>query len=100
MDVFIVYKEDYPWDVRIEKLAKALNSKGNVVTIVARNLDQKPTNETTDALRIRRLPRTKRLPGALQKLINMPFWFNPVWIYTILTRKIHKKRRTLLNPLI
>lgn len=84
MDVLIVYKEDYPWDVRVEKLAKALNKPGSVVTIVARNLDQNPTNESTDGLHICRLPRTGRLPKALQKLVNMPFWFNPVWIYTIL----------------
>ena len=83
MNIFIVYKEDYPWDVRVEKIAKALSGSGNSVTIVARNLDQKPTEEVSDGLRISRLPRTNGLPRALQSLVNMPFWFNPVWLYTI-----------------
>ncbi len=84
MNVFIVYKEDYPWDVRVEKLAQALNGTGNTVTILARNLDERPTEESVDGLQVRRLPRTGRLPGALRKLVNMPVWFNPVWLYTIL----------------
>ncbi|SNC68260.1 Glycosyltransferase involved in cell wall bisynthesis [Marinobacter sp. es.048] len=83
MEIFIVYKEDYPWDVRVEKLAKSLNEAGNAVTIIARNLDQKPTNESTPGFQIRRIPRTQRLPRVIQKLINMPLWFNPIWLYTI-----------------
>lgn len=84
MNVFVVYKEDYPWDVRVEKLAQALNTPENTVTILARNLDQRPVVESVDGLQVRRLPRTGKLPGTLQKLINMPVWFNPVWILTIL----------------
>jgi glycosyltransferase involved in cell wall biosynthesis len=84
LDIIIVYKEDYPWDVRVEKLAKSLSESGNSVTIVARNLDQKPTNEVINGLRISRLPRTNRLPKVLRKLANVPLWFNPIWLYTIL----------------
>lgn len=84
MDIIIVYKEDYPWDVRVEKLAKSLSESGNSVTIVARNLDQKPTNEVINGLRISRLPRTNKLPKVLRKLANIPLWFNPIWLYTIL----------------
>lgn len=84
MEIFILYKEDYPWDVRVEKLAKSLNESGNTVTIIARNLDQKPRNESTSDFQVRRVTRTKRLPRVLQKLVNMPLWFNPIWIYTIL----------------
>ena len=84
MDIFLIYKEDYPWDVRVEKLAKALTEAGYRVTIVARNLDQKPTCDTSGEFQIRRLPRFRSLPALLQKLFNFPLWFNPVWIYTIL----------------
>jgi glycosyltransferase involved in cell wall biosynthesis len=84
LDIIIVYKEDYPWDVRVEKLAKSLSESGNSVTIVARNLDQKPTKEVINGLRISRLPRTNRLPKVLRKLANIPLWFNPIWLYTIL----------------
>jgi glycosyltransferase involved in cell wall biosynthesis len=84
LDIIIIYKEDYPWDVRVEKLAKSLSESGNSVTIVARNLDQKPTNDVINGLRISRLPRTNRLPKVLRKLVNIPLWFNPIWLYTIL----------------
>jgi len=84
LDIFIVYKEDYPWDVRVEKLANSLNDRGHSATIVARNLDQKPTNEFSNGLQIRRLPRSRHFPGVIQKLINSPLWFNPIWIYTII----------------
>jgi glycosyltransferase involved in cell wall biosynthesis len=84
LDIFIVYKEDYPWDVRVEKLAKALKEAKYRVTIVARNLDQKPVYESSGEFQIRRLPRFRSLPAFLQKLFNFPLWFNPVWIYTIL----------------
>jgi|TARA_R100000306_G_scaffold61856_1_gene65947 glycosyltransferase involved in cell wall biosynthesis len=84
LEIFIVYKEDYPWDVRVEKLAISLCEAKNKVTIISRNLDQRPTVELINNLQIFRIPRTKNLPKMVQKIINLPLWFNPIWIYTIL----------------
>ena len=80
MEIFIVYKEDYPWDVRVEKLAISLCEAKNKVTIISRNLDQRPTVELINNLQIFRIPRTKNLPKMVQKIINLPLWFNPIWI--------------------
>lgn len=83
MNVFIIYKEDYPWDVRVEKLAVSLSEVGHNVTIIARNADQKTRHEQYGRYKIQRLPKTNLLPGFFQKFINLPLWFNPVWLYQI-----------------
>lgn len=84
MEVLVVYKEDYPWDVRVEKLAQTLKSAGHNVTVVARNRDQLPTIDENDGIAIRRLPITRRLPKFVQAAVNLPFWFNPFWLWLLL----------------
>lgn len=83
MHIVLVYKEDYPWDVRVEKLALALTEQGHSVTIVSRNLEQRPIREIDSNLKLLRLPRFRRFPLCLRRLFNLPLWFNPIWIYTI-----------------
>lgn len=83
MNIVLVYKEDYPWDVRVEKLALALREQGHSVTIVSRNLEQRPIRETDGNLKLLRLPHFRQFPLFLRKLLNLPLWFNPIWIYRI-----------------
>lgn len=84
MNIFIIYKEDYPWDVRVEKIAKTLHKQGNAVSIISSNRSQNCTEEKIDDLNIKRLPNTSSWPKIIQQLVNLPLWFNPFWIYTIL----------------
>lgn len=83
MDIFILYKEDFPWDVRVEKLAKSLQRNGHNLTIVARNLCGSSPRETIDGISIVRLPVIGREGSVLRKLVNIPFWFSPFWIFTL-----------------
>ncbi|WP_162525020.1 glycosyltransferase family 4 protein [Marinobacter sp. BW6] len=83
MEVLIVYKEDYPWDVRVEKLALALKGDGHNVTVLARNRDQLSTIDERDGIAIRRLPVTRRFPTVVQVAVNLPFWFNPFWLWLL-----------------
>lgn len=83
MNIVLLYKEDYPWDVRVEKLTLALREQGHSVTIVSRNLEQRPIRETDGNLKLLRLPRFRQFPLFLRKLLNLPLWFNPIWIYRI-----------------
>lgn len=85
MRCVVVYKEDYPWDVRVEKIARSLGEAGHDVTILCSNNDQKDTEELHEHFRIQRLPRFRGWPDALIKWLNMPFWFNPVWLWAIFT---------------
>jgi glycosyltransferase involved in cell wall biosynthesis len=81
----LLYKEDYPWDVRVEKLAKTLAKSGHKVTIVCRNLDGKKTTDEIENVQIRRLPRIGWLPHKFRKFLNFPLWFSPVWFYILYT---------------
>ncbi|KXO11766.1 MULTISPECIES: glycosyltransferase family 4 protein [Marinobacter] len=83
MDIFVLYKEDYPWDVRIEKIAKSLRDRGHNVTIVARNLSGNSPVAESDGLPIIRLPVIGAANSLVRKLANVPIWFNPFWIRTL-----------------
>lgn len=83
MKAFIVYKEDYPWDVRVEKLALSLAKKGVDVTIICQNLRQAPTFEHHETYNIHRLPKFRFLPALFRKFFNLPLWFNPFWLFIL-----------------
>lgn len=83
MEYFIIYKEDYPWDVRVEKLALSLVDKGQDVTIVSKNLLQRDVVDRQGKIKIIRLPRFSSIPKIFVRLFNSPLWFNPFWLYTI-----------------
>lgn len=83
MNIILVYKEDYPWDVRVEKLALALGEHGHSVSIVSQNLAQGPIREHGKNFNQYRLPRFKAFPLVFRKQLNLPVWFNPVWLFTI-----------------
>ncbi len=95
MNVIILYKEDYPWDIRVEKIAKSLAGMGHRVTIVCQNLKQLKRSETIGNIDIRRLPRTSGKWSFLRSLVNFAFWFNPFWIRE-LARATPKTGRTVI----
>ncbi len=96
MKFCVIYKEEYPWDVRVEKIANTLSSEGHNVTILARNLKQQPTSEICNNFKIRRLLKTNWLPCFFQKLVNLALFFNPVWIYAIFKCSFGKDRPILI----
>jgi len=78
--VLIVWKADYPWDVRVEKMAASLSGFGHHVHILARNLEGSPLTEEIDGVKVHRL----RAAGNryLNALKSLPVFFNPVWART------------------
>lgn len=95
MDIFILYKEDYPWDVRVEKIAESLRDRGHNITIVARNLSGMNPADLHDGLSIIRLPVIGSNNSLLRKLANIPFWFSPLWIRT-LRQAISKSKKPIV----
>ena len=98
MNILIVYKEDYPWDVRVEKIAITLAGAGHDVTILANNCEQKPSFERIGSYRVRRLYTLSRIRGPLGKVIGKalrllfaPVFFNPIWLLHILSSIIRHK---------
>ncbi len=50
MRILGLYSEDYPWDVRIEKILGGLTGRGHSVDLVCRNLERKASNETVSGM--------------------------------------------------
>ncbi len=75
----LLFQDQYPWDVRVEKFARSFSSGGYPTTIVSRNRDGLATRETLSAnLRIHRLP--GGTSQFLRYFLNFPAFFSPVWI--------------------
>lgn len=91
MNFCFVYKEDYPWDVRVEKIINTLCENQHNVHLVCRNKNQKETIEKFGAFDIYRLPIIKNFPKSIVSFFNYPLWFNPFWIYLIAKISISKK---------
>jgi len=79
--VCFVYKEDYPWDVRVEKILTTLAKAGYVMSLVCRNTKRLPRRETGDGFKIYRLPMAPAFLGRFGALISVPFYFNPFWFF-------------------
>jgi glycosyltransferase involved in cell wall biosynthesis len=83
MKVLFVYKEDYPWDVRVEKIVTTLADAGHDVTILARNNRRLPSSEDAGTFSVRRLPALPRWFGPLNGLVGVPLFLNPVWLLAL-----------------
>lgn len=95
MKILVVYKEDYPWDVRVEKIVNALNEDGHEVTIAANNTKKKSSKEKVGGNEIYRLPAMKWLPNQIAQLFKLPLWFNPFW-YFLFSSLIRRKKFDLI----
>ncbi len=84
MRICKVWDADYPWDVRVEKVINACTDVGWDVDLVCRNEKRLPRLERHGALQIHRLPYLAPAFGRLNRMVNFPYFFNPVWISKIL----------------
>jgi glycosyltransferase involved in cell wall biosynthesis len=71
--VLYIYKSKYPWDVRVEKICKALSDSDFKVAILARYQDEKLTEEIINGIRVIRFGK------GLPRLFSAPFHFNYFW---------------------
>ena len=78
MRILGVYAEDFPWDVRVEKILGGLAGDGHDVSLVCRNLERRPLRERVGTLECRRVL-TPRLGHPLQSILSVPAYLNPVW---------------------
>lgn len=79
MKIALIWKNDYPWDVRVEKIAHALRDAGHDVYLLCGNKNKLPREETIDGVNIVRLPFSRN--NILNSLISLPFYFNPFWLW-------------------
>jgi len=76
-NILILYKSDYPWEVRISKFVKTLTRQNNVV-LLARNKNNNLAYET-----IEKNLTIYRLPIGLHKFLSLAFPLNPFWLAKI-----------------
>lgn len=81
MRVGLVWKDDFPWDPRIDKIARTLIRTGHEVHVLARNSRAAMPYEVIDGLPVHRLSPVGR--GRLNSICGMPVFFNPRWLTAI-----------------
>lgn len=79
MKIALIWKNDYPWDVRIEKIASALHEAGHDVYLLCANTRRLKREETINGVKVIRLPFTRS--NLVNSLISLPFHFNPFWMW-------------------
>jgi glycosyltransferase involved in cell wall biosynthesis len=93
MKICIVWKNDYPWDVRIEKFVITLKEAAHDIYLLCTNSNNNLRNETINGIHIRRLPFVKN--RFLNDVISSPYYFNPFWL-NMINRTIKRENVELL----
>lgn len=83
MKIAVIWDSDYPWDVRVEKVAKALISSGNEVHLICRNEKMKKVYDKIDSINIHRLGVYVKFSRWLNSFLTFPAFFNPIWLFKI-----------------
>jgi len=81
MRICMVFDDDYPWDVRVERIGRALTGGGHEVFLACRN--RKRTDvlaETVHTLQVRRMAPYRALPAAVDRQLMFPAFFSPRWL--------------------
>lgn len=83
MKVCKIWDAEYPWDVRAEKICRALTDAGHEVHLVARNRDGRPLVERLPECTVHRLRPWNWLGSAGNAASMFPAFFNPRWMHQI-----------------
>jgi len=84
MRICKIWDADYPWDVRVEKVAHSLTEAGHQVHLVARNTHRRPAHERLPEAQVHRLRPWRILGRRLDAMTMFPAFFNPRWMSAIL----------------
>lgn len=82
MRILFVYDGDWPRGAtRVAKQTRSLARAGHTVHLISRNSLGQPRREREEWMTVIRLPHFR--PTRLNRVLNFPFFFNPVWIWAI-----------------
>lgn len=79
MRICKIWDADYPWDIRVEKVAGSLAEAGHEVHLVCRNGGRLQRSESTGKFQIHRLPMWSTSLGPFHDICNFPHPGNPFW---------------------
>ena len=83
MIVCKVWDSEYPWDVRVAKIAQTLSDASHIVHLVARNRTGGPAVEHLSECIVHRLSTIPSIGRRLNDLSMFPAFFNPRWFRLI-----------------
>ena len=89
--ILYVWDADYPWDIRTEKIARALTAHGHEVHIAARNKAWRKTAEVLPEATVHRMPPIRLVGKRLDNILGFPAFFSPRWI-RLLDRIVRENR--------
>lgn len=78
-----VWDYEYPWDVRVEKVCRALTDAGHSVHLTARNRGRLAVREDLGEATVHRLAPTPWLGRRIEAAGMFPAFFNPRWVRLI-----------------
>jgi glycosyltransferase involved in cell wall biosynthesis len=96
MRICKIWDGDYPWDVRVEKVALSLTEAGHEVHLVARNTHRRPIREKLAEAQVHRLRPWWPLGRRLDAITMFPAFFNPRWITAVLRAARASRAEVLL----
>src|SRR5688572_32489493 len=96
MRICKIWDGDYPWDVRVEKVARSLTEAGHEVHLVARNRQRLPVHERLAEAHVHRLKPWRFLGQRLDAMTMFPAFFNPRWLSSILSTARASRAEMLL----
>lgn len=84
MKILKIWDADYPWDVRVEKVASSLTAAGHDVHLVARNRQARQLVERLPEATVHRLAPLRWAGARLSAASMFPAFCNPRWARAIL----------------
>jgi len=79
MNILKIWDADYPWDIRVEKICRALANQGHAVHLLCRNQKNQPVSEPWQYGHIHRLPFL--FTYKIASIVSFPAFFNPLWFW-------------------
>ncbi len=70
---------EFPWDVRVEKICRALMEAGHTIHLTCRNRQNLPLREQWNGIHIHRLPYWSWWSGRFEHWASFPAFVNPRW---------------------
>jgi glycosyltransferase involved in cell wall biosynthesis len=84
MRILLIWDGEYPWDIRVSKVAQTLLAEGHEIHIVCRNRHALPRYELYQGLHIHRIAALPRAMAWANGAFTFPAFFNPVWIIELI----------------
>ena len=91
MRILLIWDGEYPWDIRVSKVAQTLLADGHEIHIVCRNRYAKPRYELYQGLHLHRIAALPRFLAWANGAFTFPAFFNPVWIVQLI-RTLRRER--------